>query len=249
LTTLSLRQQYNSNSPEMAAVDQICPQDSEMPECAELPQELWNRILQHADYKQRLSACALVCQKLAKAAAAATKELTIQCDSPQRQAAFLRWVDNNGSSLTRLSLASDPNADSIRQLPCANLLELEVSRGSAQLCGRSEGLGLLHSTHTACTPKLRSGDRYEGWGSCGGSTSSSRGAAAQLEACCFSAFKAADQAYCAGTATAPDVPDIIGVLWSVQRPCEFRIHTPCQQHNQLAAADAADVFRILQGHM
>jgi hypothetical protein len=43
----------------------------------ELPQELWAQILQHVPWQQRLSACALVNQKLARAAAAATRSLNL----------------------------------------------------------------------------------------------------------------------------------------------------------------------------
>jgi hypothetical protein len=113
--------------------------------CTDLPQELWAQILQHVPWRQRLSACALVCQKLARAAAAATQFLDLDFeDHPVQHGAFLDWTGSHGSFLTRLELYTDPDYSPIRQLPCSNLLELRLS-GSAQLGASSEGLGLLHS--------------------------------------------------------------------------------------------------------
>jgi hypothetical protein len=130
-----------------------------------LPQELWALILQHVDYWQRLSACALVCRKLARAAAAATQslELYLDCDhSPTNHDAFLSWTNRHGSSLTSLHLESIIENSPIRQLACPNLLQLSVTDCTVQLCASSEGLGLLHSC-TALTklkltrPKLLAG--------------------------------------------------------------------------------------------
>jgi hypothetical protein len=112
----------------------------------ELPQDLWAQILQNIDYKHRLSQCALVCHKLARAAAAAaaTQSLDLSfSDSPERANAFLSWTMSHGSSLTRLVLSYSHSTT--RQLPCANLLELQLSDCSVQLCASSEHLGLLHS--------------------------------------------------------------------------------------------------------
>jgi hypothetical protein len=111
----------------------------------ELPQELWAQILQHVDYKQRLSACALVCQKLAKAAAAATQSLKLDFNSPQCTSAFLSWTNSHGSSLTRLHLSSSPDHTLIHELPCPNLVKLNLYSYSVQLCAGSADLGLLHS--------------------------------------------------------------------------------------------------------
>jgi hypothetical protein len=110
-----------------------------------LPQELWTLILQHVDFTECLSACALVCRKLARAAAAATRLVSVCCyDNPERLAAFLGWTVSHGSSLIKLQLTAGRNNSPIRQLPCANLRELEVD-GHVQLCASSEHLGLLHS--------------------------------------------------------------------------------------------------------
>jgi hypothetical protein len=99
--------------------------------------------LQHVDSQQRLSACALVSQKLAKAAAAATQSVSLSCyDSPGQFDGFLAWTNSHGSSLTKLHLSDMPDSTVIRQLACPNLLEL--SPGSVQLVS-SEHLGLLHS--------------------------------------------------------------------------------------------------------
>jgi hypothetical protein len=121
----------------------------------ELPEEVWVQILQHVDYKQRLSACALVCQKLARAAAAATQSLELDAyKRPQRCDAFLSWTSSYGSSLTRLLLAYSPSP--IRQLPCPNLFELTLDFCRVQLLPGIEGPGLLHSC-TALTSLILRG--------------------------------------------------------------------------------------------
>jgi hypothetical protein len=110
----------------------------------DLPQELWAQILLHVDYQQRLSACALVCRKLARAAAAATQLLDLYFgDAFERYDAFMGWTSSHGSSLTRLVLSYSPST--IQQLPCSNLLQLELADCSVQLCASSEHSGLLHS--------------------------------------------------------------------------------------------------------
>jgi hypothetical protein len=112
----------------------------------ELPQELWALILQHVPWRQRLSACALVSQKLARAAAAATRSVLASCYAkPQQHDAFLSWTTRHGSSLAMLYLTSRPIYSPILQLPCPNLAQLELHECAVQLCASSEGLGLLHS--------------------------------------------------------------------------------------------------------
>jgi hypothetical protein len=57
----------------------------------DLPEEVWTQVLQHFPNEQRLSACALVCHKLRRAAAAAATQV-LQLDvswSLQRHDAFL----------------------------------------------------------------------------------------------------------------------------------------------------------------
>jgi hypothetical protein len=125
----------------------------------DLSHDVWVQILHHVDLKQRLSACALVCKKLARAAAAAAPpdELDLEFeDSPQRLDAFLTcWSSAHGSSLTKLHLSAtrclaSSHSNPIRQLPCPNLLELKLVDCRVQLCASSEGPGLLH-TCTALT--------------------------------------------------------------------------------------------------
>jgi hypothetical protein len=108
----------------------------------ELPEELWVQILHHVYYSQRLTNSALVCRKLARAAAAATQSL-----GPLSYSDSLNtWISNHGSSLTRLSLGDfDQGHITIRQLPCPNLAELVVFGLRVQLCAGSEHMGLLHS--------------------------------------------------------------------------------------------------------
>jgi hypothetical protein len=112
----------------------------------ELPEDLWNKILQHITNRQRLSACALVCRKLARAAAAAT---SVDLYSQQRYDGLLSWISTHGSSLTKLYLSV--NDSSICQLPCPNLRQLDLSGFSVQLCAGGSSMGLLHS----CTALTR----------------------------------------------------------------------------------------------
>jgi hypothetical protein len=122
-----------------------------MAECAELPQDVWVQILQHVDNTQRLSASALVCRKLARAAAAATQSVWVNgYNKPERLDAFLAWTVSHGSSLTRLVLDSSPS-HSTRQLPCPALLW--TSTVAAYSCA------VAVSTRACCTaaqhsPKL-----------------------------------------------------------------------------------------------
>jgi hypothetical protein len=93
-----------------------------------------------------------VCQKLARAAAAAATtslNLTTYNNNLQRWDAFLSWTTSHGASLTKLHLSVHDS--SIRHLPCNNLLQLSLSRGSVQLCAGGSDLGVLHS----CTALTR----------------------------------------------------------------------------------------------
>lgn len=117
-----------------------------MPCVQELLQELWTLILQHVEVNYRLCACALVCQTLGRAAAAATRSLDVNLrGSPQLHDAFLGWARRYGSSLTRLELASGRSHTSIWELACPNLLELRLVECSVQLGVSNQGVGLLHS--------------------------------------------------------------------------------------------------------
>lgn len=99
--------------------------------CKDLPHELWVQVLQHVPVQQRLSSCALFCQKLSRAATAATQSLQHElAGTPQHLAAFLGWTSSHGSLLTTLFLWSMPNDSSIRQLPCPNLVELQLANCS-----------------------------------------------------------------------------------------------------------------------
>jgi hypothetical protein len=143
-TSFQPQQHPNSSSPEW----QI--RSFSRTQSAELPQDVWVQILQHVDCTQRLSACALVCQKLARAAAAAaaaTQSFRLYLAGSPRYDAFLGWASSHGSSLTRLELLSSDSP--IRELPCPNLLELQLYEAS--VCAGSAGLGLLHS----CTALTR----------------------------------------------------------------------------------------------
>jgi hypothetical protein len=129
----------------------------------ELPQELWILILKHVDFRQRLSACTPVCQKLARAAAAATQSVSVSCYCrPQPLDAFLAWAraSSHGSLLTRLKFSFSDSP--IRQLPCPQLLELQGISSSVQLCASSEGMGLLRSCTALTSLQLDSSTLLDG---------------------------------------------------------------------------------------
>jgi hypothetical protein len=126
-------------------------QHTSMSPAEELPQELWTQILSSVlPWSWRLSVCALVCQKLRRAAAAATQAVTVwpQASNPERANNFLSWASSYGSSLTALDLnfGSRGRSSSIRQLAaCPNLVQLSLAECSVQLCAGSGNMGLLHS--------------------------------------------------------------------------------------------------------
>jgi hypothetical protein len=128
----------------------------------DLPQELWAQILQHIDCSQRLTACALVCQKLARAAAAATQSLYLRAPDSPRCDGFLRWISNHGGSLTSLLLDRSPSP--IRQLRCPNLLELTLDECRVQLLPSSSSMGLLHSCPALMCLSLRGPTVLDGAG-------------------------------------------------------------------------------------
>lgn len=123
------------------------PTDSMSP-AEELPQELWTQILSALTWRHRLSVCALVCQKLRRAAAAATQEVHVWApdSAPQRANDFLSWTSSYGSSLTALHLDFGVRGGSVRQLAaCPNLVQLKLVGCSVQLGAGSGDMGLLHS--------------------------------------------------------------------------------------------------------
>jgi hypothetical protein len=129
---------------------------------SDLTQDLWTQILKHVDHKQCLCSCALVCRKLARAAAAATTSVSFVCQGrPQRLDDFLTWSSSHGSSLTRLHLQFSNTP--IRQLHCCpNLVELHLQHFTVQLCAGSEHLGLLHSCTALTSLRLEEATLLDG---------------------------------------------------------------------------------------
>jgi hypothetical protein len=121
-----------------------------------------------------------VSQKLARAAAAATTSLDLF--RPQLDA-FLPWSSSYATSLTSLrlegTLEDDTFDPSIQQLPCPNLVELELSKCAVQLCASSQHLGLLHCCTALTRLELRFVNILDG--SLDGPAGAAPGAVAQLQ--------------------------------------------------------------------
>ena len=85
--------------------------------------------MQRIPLKERLGTCCLVSNRLRAAAVAATDCLDLESTfrTQQRVESGLEWIMKNGQQLERLKLYNFRKP--IQQLPCVNLLEL-------QLCGR-----------------------------------------------------------------------------------------------------------------
>lgn len=89
--------------------------------------------MQHLPLKERLGTCCLVSNRLHAAAVAATDCLDLESTfrTQHRVESGLEWIMKNGQQLERLKLYNIRKP--IQQLPCVNLLEL-------QLCNPDSGL-------------------------------------------------------------------------------------------------------------
>lgn len=122
-----------------------------------LPDEVIKLIMQHVPPKHRLTSCCLVNRRLHAAAVAATQGLVlgqyffnptdddVRVASPEGARSVLEWLDLYGHHLTSLKLQEFPQP--LRQLPCTNLLHLQIDHGcSVQLRPSADGSpGVLHS--------------------------------------------------------------------------------------------------------
>jgi hypothetical protein len=130
---------------------------------ASLPDEILKLVMQFVPLKERLTTCCLVNSKLHAAAVAATQELqlcygtwTSAGDSKvaeQHYDHFFEWLLLHGRYLTCLHLTSFwRDWQPLQQLPCPNLLELEVCDcGELQLLTAGDRIGV-----SQCCTKLTS---------------------------------------------------------------------------------------------
>jgi hypothetical protein len=96
-----------------------------------LPDEVLKLVMQHVPQTERLTSCCLVSRRLHAAAVAATQELYGHGKTMQDADSCLEWICMYGQHLTRLSFLMFP--ETLRQLPCPDLLELEIEFSSVQL--------------------------------------------------------------------------------------------------------------------
>lgn len=105
-----------------------------------LPEAVLKLVMQHVPLRDRLSRCCLVNKKLHAAALAATQQLelasatllmpsahSVPLTSLERAQSILQWLDLYGQHLTCLKMQGVPQ--SLLQLPCPNLQELDLSIG------------------------------------------------------------------------------------------------------------------------
>jgi len=97
---------------------------------AELPEDIWKLVLQHVPLNQRLSSCALVCQKFKAAAVAATEHIEATLFEQPAFDNLTTYLQQHGSHLTSLILTGECSDDSsppaVVELPCKHLQELRL---------------------------------------------------------------------------------------------------------------------------
>jgi len=99
----------------------------------DLPEDIWKLVLQHVPMSQRLSSCALVCQKFKAAAVAATDCIEATLFEQPAVDNLTTYLQQHGRHLTRLILNgectdddSDLNWPKLEHLPCQRLQELHL---------------------------------------------------------------------------------------------------------------------------
>jgi hypothetical protein len=114
-----------------------------------LPDDVLKIIMQKLPLTDRLGRCSLVSQRLHAAAVAAMERLVLDSQNcycikgglhgvrPRDKTFAVQWVCNHGQHLTSLEFWSWPLL--LRELPCPNLLELEIVRGRVQLGPTADG--------------------------------------------------------------------------------------------------------------
>jgi len=122
---------------------------------ADLPTELWKLVMEHISLHERLTSCALVCQKFHAAAVAATECIDVTLRGQRQVDRFMEYLQQYGSHLTSISLTGGGDDHDnfpvlLEQLPCPQLLQLHLDTLDFKLDSDQDRPGLLFST-TALT--------------------------------------------------------------------------------------------------
>jgi hypothetical protein len=119
-----------------------------------LPNDVLKTIMQYVPLKDRIGHCSLVSKRLHAAAVAATDRLVLDSQGcsrvkggmhgvrPRNRKSAVQWLCNHGQQLTSLQFWSWPllqQQQLLQELPCPNLLELEIVRGRVQLGPTADG--------------------------------------------------------------------------------------------------------------
>jgi hypothetical protein len=121
-----------------------------MPSLSSLPDEVLKLVLQHVPVRERLTSCCLVNRRLHAAASAITTlypSWGVFLGAEERAKGLMKWLPLYGQHLTRLQLHKFPLI--IKQLPCPNLLELDLNHCDVQLSPARGKTGVIQ-----CCPKL-----------------------------------------------------------------------------------------------
>jgi len=119
---------------------------------ADLPIEVWKLIMHEIPLRQRLSSCALVCQKFSAAAAAATYSIEATLFEQPASESFVMYIQQHGSHLTSMMLTGygATRGPVLEQLPCQHLRELNLTALQLKLGPDQDHRGVLDAT-TALT--------------------------------------------------------------------------------------------------
>lgn len=109
-----------------------------------LSEDVWKHILSFVSLEDRLGRCSRVSWTLNHAAAAAATQEQLQGPHrPQRLSGMCQWMIQHGQHLTSLQLSGPRGI--LWQLPCENLLQLDLHRMIVRLQASSTQPGVLHS--------------------------------------------------------------------------------------------------------
>lgn len=123
-----------------------------------LPIELVAKVLQHVPLQNRLQRCALVHSSWCKAAASATSSINITCSTQAQLDSAVAWLAKHGQAVTQLIMAAADHPDAepiqLRELPCANLSDLQLSAPTETQPLPAPRPFTLHNTLSSTVPSL-----------------------------------------------------------------------------------------------
>lgn len=133
----------------------------------QVPAEVWTLVCQHLGQADRLR-CALVSQRVAAAARAATVEVLVSRprglgwgvqQHDERVQAALTYLQHHGQHVTGLvmRLSAAATSQPVAVLPCGSLVELELDGAAVQL-GANKGLPGVLASCCSCLTRLKLSD-------------------------------------------------------------------------------------------